>query len=73
MYGVVRTCILPFQSRDILCFLFYPVLINQHIFSRYVQFDWISYILYPTKKKRNSKIFPLSFPFNAKMLIVIKY
>ena len=24
------------------------------------------------KKKRNSKIFPLSFPFNAKMLIVIK-
>ena len=29
--------------------------------------------LYPTKKKRNSKIFPLSFPFNAKMLIVIKY
>ena len=29
--------------------------------------------IYPTKKKRNSKIFPLSFPFNAKMLIVIKY
>ena len=25
------------------------------------------------KKKRNSKIFPLSFPFNAKMLSVIKY
>ena len=25
------------------------------------------------KKKRNSKIFPLSFLFNAKMLIVIKY
>ena len=25
------------------------------------------------KKKRNSKIFPLSFPFNAKMPIVIKY
>ena len=25
------------------------------------------------KKKRNSKIFPFSFPFNAKMLIVIKY
>ena len=25
------------------------------------------------KKKRNSKIFPLSFPFNAKMLIVKKY
>ena len=25
------------------------------------------------KKKRNSKIFPLSFPFNAKMLIDIKY
>ena len=31
------------------------------------------YFLYPTKKKRNSKIFPLSFPFNAKMLIIIKY
>ena len=30
-----------------------------------------SKFLYPTKKKRNSKIFPLSFPFNAKMLIVI--
>ena len=29
--------------------------------------------IYPTKKKRNSKIFPLSFPFNAKMLNVIKY
>ena len=25
------------------------------------------------KKKRNSKIFPLSFPFNAKALIVIQY
>ena len=25
------------------------------------------------KKKRNSKIFPLCIPFNAKMLIVIKY
>ena len=30
-------------------------------------------LVYPTKKKRNSKIFPLSFPFNAEMLIVIKY
>ena len=30
-------------------------------------------IIYPTKKKRNSKIFALRFPFNAKMLIVIKY
>ena len=29
--------------------------------------------IYSTKKKHNSKIFPLSFPFNAKMLIVIKY
>ena len=29
--------------------------------------------IYPTKKKRNSRIFPLSFPFNTKMLIVIKY
>ena len=29
--------------------------------------------IYPTKKKRNSKIFPLSFPFNTKMLIVIKF
>ena len=29
-------------------------------------------IIYPTKKKRTSKIFPLSSPFNAKMLIVIK-
>ena len=29
--------------------------------------------IYPTKKKPNSKIFPLSFSFNAKMLIVIKY
>ena len=30
-------------------------------------------VIYPTKKNRNSKIFPLSFPFNAKMLIVIKF
>ena len=29
-------------------------------------------IIYPTKKKRTSKISPLSFPFNAKMPIVIK-
>ena len=29
--------------------------------------------LYPTKQKLNGNIFPLSFPFNAKMLIVIKY
>ena len=28
--------------------------------------------IYPTKKKRNSKIFPLSSTFNAKMLIVIQ-
>ena len=30
-------------------------------------------LVYPTKKKRTSKIFPLSYPFNAKKLIVIKY
>ena len=30
-------------------------------------------LTYPTKKKCISKIFPLSSPFNAKMLIVIKY
>ena len=29
--------------------------------------------IYPAKKKCNSKLFPLSFPFNAKMLVVIKY
>ena len=29
--------------------------------------------IYPTKKTRNSKIFSLTFPFNAKLLIVIKY
>ena len=35
---------------------------------------YISTIIYTRqKKKRNSKTFPLSFPFNAKMLIVIKY
>ena len=27
----------------------------------------------PDKKETHSKIFPLSFPFNAKMLIVKKY
>ena len=33
----------------------------------------VPFVLYTRqKKKRNSKIFPLSFPFNAKMLIVIK-
>ena len=31
-----------------------------------------SYI-YPTKKKRTTTIFPLSSPFNMKMLIVMKY
>ena len=30
-------------------------------------------LIYPTKKKRTSKVFPLSSPFNAKMLIVIKF
>ena len=29
--------------------------------------------IYPTKKKRNRKIFQLSSPFNVKMLVVIKY
>ena len=33
-----------------------------------------TYIHIPDKKKkRNSKIFPLSFAFNAKILTVIKY
>ena len=39
---------------------------------RISEIEGLCYI-YPTKKKRNSKIFLLSFPFNAKMLIVIKY
>ena len=31
------------------------------------------FIIYPTKKKCNTKTFPLNFPLNAQMLIVIKY
>ena len=33
---------------------------------------WLMYFIYPTKI-RTSKIFPLSSPFNVKMLIVIKF
>ena len=41
--------------------------------SDYVRTNFCPIIYTRQKKKRNSKIFPLSLPFNAKMLIVIKY
>ena len=38
--------LLPFQSRDTyFSYLFFLVLINQHIFSHYVNFDWIPHFL----------------------------
>ena len=55
---IVNGLIQPIRTRLIKCFTFIVSTFGHNI--------------YPTKKKRNSKIFPLSFPFNAKMLIVIK-
>ena len=70
------------DGRSILNAYFYGVCIRDHVF--YECADLYIFLplkgkcpaclfyIYPTKKKRNSMIFPLSSPFNPKMLIVIK-
>ena len=42
-------------------------------FLKNIEYSDVGLLIYPTKKKRNSKIFQLSSSFNGKMLIVIKH